>query len=223
MQNVPHSWATLCSLTWRIRVHAMSHSSAWRADRLFHRSQWKSSRCSADSRAPGPLQPHRPEPDHMLRAPHCTCNKWETALVFTIAISHTGKHTVSLLLVYKDSHHAQGSGYSTGVLATCATKTGQHMLRGIVTLSLKDGWFYIQYIMQIQYIQYNTLHSTLSHTCVSARIGRHMASFATRRNPMATSSTLITVWFPFATACERKCNKNEEKQPENVTQWFTVQ
>lgn len=159
MQNVPHSWATLCSLTWRIRVHAVSHSSVWRADRLSDRSQRKSSLCTADSRAPGPLQPHQPEPDRMLRAPRCTCNnKRETALVFTTAISHTGKHTVSLLLVYKDGHHAQGSGYSTGVLATCATKTGQHMLRGIVTLSLK-GW------LVLYPIQYNTLHS-IRHSAI---------------------------------------------------------
>lgn len=150
---------TPCSLTWRIRVHAVSHSSVWRADRLSDQSQQKSSLCTADSRAPGPLQPHRPEPDRMLRAPHCTCNnKRETPLVFTTAISHPGKHTVSLLLVYKDGHHAQGSGYSTGVLATCTTKTGQHMLRGIMTLSLK-GW------LVLYPIQLNTLPS-MRHSAI---------------------------------------------------------
>lgn len=41
-----------------------------------------------------------------------------------------------------------------------------------------------------------------------------MASFATRMNPMATSSTLIAALSPFAPACERKRNKNEEERRE---------
>lgn len=39
--------------------------------------------------------------------------------------------------MYEDGLHAQGAGYRTGVLAPCAPKTGQHVLRGIVTLSLR--------------------------------------------------------------------------------------
>lgn len=38
--------------------------------------------------------------------------------------------------MYKDGLHSQGSGNSTGVLAACTPETCQHVLRGIVTLSL---------------------------------------------------------------------------------------
>lgn len=61
-----------------------------------------------------------------------------------------GGRRASLLLVDEDGLHAEGSGYSAGVLATCAAKTGEHVLRGVVTLSLKGcrevaGWVRIQF------------------------------------------------------------------------------
>lgn len=39
--------------------------------------------------------------------------------------------------MYEDGFHAEGTGYGTGVLATRTAKTRQHVLRGIVTLSLR--------------------------------------------------------------------------------------
>lgn len=39
--------------------------------------------------------------------------------------------------MYEDGLHAQGAGYSTGVLAARAAKTGQHVLGRIVTFGLR--------------------------------------------------------------------------------------
>lgn len=58
-------------------------------------------------------------------------------MAFAAAVSHAGKPIVSVVLVYEDGLHAEGSGYSAGVLAARAAKTGQHVLRGIVTFGLR--------------------------------------------------------------------------------------
>lgn len=122
-------------LTWRSRVRRATRSSVGTAARPAARSRRRSSVGSAASTAPAPLRPRRPEPDRMLKARHCIC---KSRLVTTqLALPHSGELTGSLSLVYEDVLHAQGTGYSTGVLATCAAKTGQHVLRGIVTLSLR--------------------------------------------------------------------------------------
>lgn len=118
-------------------MHAASHSSVWRADRPSDRCRRTSSVRTAESRAPEPPRPRRPEPDRMRRARRCTWNNSETTLAFPTAVSHAGKRIVSVVPVYEDGLHAEGTGYSAGVLATCAAKTGQNVLRGIVTFSLR--------------------------------------------------------------------------------------
>lgn len=109
--------------------------------------------------------------------------------------------------MYEDGLHAEGAGYSTGVLAARTAKTRQHVLRGIVTLSLRTSREVGDFI-SLSKQKRDLLDLTFNDTCVRALIGRHMASFATRMNPMATSSTLICLAVsrdflsPFATTCE---------------------
>lgn len=118
--------------------------------------------------------------------------------------------------MYKDSLHPEGLGNSTSMLATCTPETCQHMFRCIMALGLwwcemrgrggKEGnsserkkcmiftcfTQLIKYSVTILTTWRNNFNTQI--TCVRALIGRHMASFATRMNPIATSSTLISDW-----------------------------
>lgn len=126
--------------------------------------------------------------------------------------------------MYEDGLHAEGAGYGAGVLAARAPKTGQHVLRGIVTLGLgrsrEVGGVFFNLYSKLKNLKTRLI---FNNTCVRALIGRHMASFATRMKPMATSSTLIALAVscdllsPFAIACKMKDNKNKEKHRNNLT------
>lgn len=201
-----------------------SRSSVWRAARPADRSRQKSPVGSAGSTAPAPLQPHRPEPARTPKARRCTC-KSTPVTTTTTSVTHAGEQNGSLLLVYEDGLHAQGAGYSTGMLAARTAKTGQHVLRGIVTLSLRrrgdltslpkskpfTGFVTQQYLRQGSdwpthglVRDSNESHGNLLHTHPLRGVLRFVVAVCNNLR-----------W-------KKKSNTNEERQQENVTFRFSV-
>lgn len=112
---------------------------------------------------------------------------------FRIFVSSTPPRTHALhpdTPVNVHSVHAQGPGNGTSMLPTSSPKAGQHVGRGVMTSCLGNQKGISGPYIHLAPPTPPTGKGRGGRTCVSARMGRHMASLATRTNPMATSSRL---------------------------------